>query len=191
LTPSKDEFRWWRKIAVMRSLLNLTAIAGLAGVALALPPAATAQTSLCAMLPQAEVTAVVGTPVKLSEGKMDSSPLGGGLGTMRSQICNYDPPGGIGSGPTTVRVTITSTDSASAAVQWFKAQLQFLPSAAGKGEPLAGVGDEAVSFHASASIYMRKKNVIADIHVGRRDLDLDKEVAMGKTLAQKLAARVQ
>jgi hypothetical protein len=110
---------------------------------------------------------------------------------MRGQICNYDPPGGIGSGPTTVLVTITSTDSASTAAQWLKAQLQFLPGVAGKGEPLTGVGDEAVSFHASGSVYMRKKNVIADIHVGRRDLDLDKEVAMGKALAQKLVARVQ
>jgi hypothetical protein len=38
---------------------------------------------------------------------------------------------------------------------------------------------------------VRKKNVMADIHVGRRDLDLDKEVAAGKAIAQKLAARVQ
>jgi hypothetical protein len=168
-----------------------SAIACLAGLVVALPPAATAETSLCAMLPQADVIGVVGTPVKLSEGKMDTSTLGGGLGSTRSQICSYDPPGGIGSGPTTVRVTITSTDSASAAAQWLKAQLQFLPSLTGKGEPLTGVGDEALSFHASGSVYMRRKNVIADIHVGRRDLDLDKEVAMGKALAQKLAARVQ
>jgi hypothetical protein len=76
------------------------------------------------MLPHPDVIGIVGTPVKLSEGKTDTSTLGGGLGSTRSQICSYDPPGGIGSGPTTVRVTITSTDSASAAAQWFKAQLQ-------------------------------------------------------------------
>ena len=143
------------------------------------------------MLPQADVTAVVGTPVKLSEGKIDTTPLGGGLGTTRSQICSYDPPGGIGSGPTTVRVTITSADSPSAAAQLLKAQLQFLPGLTGKGEPVMGLGDEALSFHASGAVYVRKKNVIADVHVGRRDLDLDKEVAMGKALAQKLVARVQ
>ena len=109
---------------------------------------------------------------------------------MQSQICNYNPPGGIGSGPTTAMVTFTETDSPSAAAQWFKAQLQFLPGVTGKGEPIAGLGDEALSFHASGAIYMRKKNVMVDVHVGRRDLDLDKEVAMGKALAQKIAAKV-
>ena len=139
------------------------------------------------MLPAADVTAVVGSPLKLVEGKIDTSPLANGK--MRSQICNYEPPGGIGSGPTTAMVTINSTDSAPAAAQWFKAQLQFTPG--GKGEPLSGVGDEAVSFHASGSVYVRRKNVMANIHVGLRDLNLDKEVAMSKALAQKIAARVQ
>jgi hypothetical protein len=176
----------------MRNLLHLIAVAaGLAGVAAALPLTATAQTSLCAMLPSADVAAVVGAPLKLSEGKIETSTLGGGLGKVRSQICNYDPPGGIGSGPTTVMVTMTAADSPSAAAQWFKAQLQFLPSAAGKSDPLTGIGDEAVAFHAAGSVYMRKKSVIADIHVSRRDLGLDKEVAAGKALAQQIAARIQ
>ena len=37
---------------------------------------------------------------------------------------------------------------------------------------------------------MRQKNVIVDIHVGLRDLNLDKEIAMGKALALKIATRV-
>ena len=156
---------------------------------LALPITAAAQTNLCAMLPAADVTAVVGTPVKLSAGKVDTLPSG--TGKIVSQVCNYNPPGGIGSGPTTVMVTVSQTDSPSAAAQWFKAQLQFLPGVTGKGDPIAGLGDEALSFHQSGAIYMRRKNIMADIHVGRRDLDLDKEVAMGKSIAQKLAAKVQ
>lgn len=174
----------------MRRIATVTLIAAaLVGAGLALAPAVAAQTSLCALLPQADVISVIGTPVKLSESKVDTLALRGGK--MRSQTCDYDPPGGIGSGPTTVRVTISSTDSASAATQWFKAQLQFLPGLAGKGEPLAGVGDEAMSFHSAGSVYARKKNVMADIHVGLRDLNSDKEVAMGKALALKIAARVQ
>src|SRR4029077_5450673 len=114
----------------MRNVLNLmVAVAVPAGVLLARPADAAGQTSLCAMLPQADVIDVIGEPLKLSEGKIDTATLGGGLGKTRSQICNYEPPGGIGSGPTTVMVTITSTDSPSAAAQWFKAQMQFLPSA--------------------------------------------------------------
>jgi hypothetical protein len=38
---------------------------------------------------------------------------------------------------------------------------------------------------------MRKKNVIADIHVGRRDLDLDKEVAIGKALGAENRASLR
>jgi hypothetical protein len=171
------------------ALKPLLRIAVLAGVALATATAAAAQTSLCAVLPQADVIGVVGTPEKLSEGKIDTSTLGGGLGKVRSQICNYDPPGGIGSGPITVMVILTMADSPSAMAQWFKAQQQFSP--AGKGEPMSGVGDEALSFHAAGSIDMRKKNVMAHIQVGRRDLDLDKELAMGKAIAQKLATHIQ
>jgi hypothetical protein len=176
----------------MRNVLNLMLMmASLVGIALAPPPEATAQTSLCAMLSTTDVTAVVGMPLKLTESKIDTATLGGGAGNVQSQTCNYDPPGGIGSGPTTVRATMTSSASPSQAALWFKTQLQFLPSLAGKADPLAGVGDEAVMFHAAGGVYVRKKNLTADIHVGRRDLDLDQEVAAAKTLARKFAGRVQ
>jgi hypothetical protein len=177
----------------MRSIVNRTlAMAGLAGLAggvLALALPAWAQTNLCSLLPQADVSTVVGTPVKLSDSKVETSPTA--TGTLRTQSCNYGPPGGIGSGPANVRVTISQADSPAVAAQLFKSQAEtILPMIAGKGESLSGVGDEARSFHAPGSVYMRKKNVTADIHVGLRDLDLDKEVAMGKELALKLAARL-
>jgi hypothetical protein len=169
----------------MRTALTLTLFT------LALPITAAAQTNLCAMLPDTDVGAIIGNPVKLSAGNTNSSALGGGAGTMQSQVCNYNPPRGIGTEPNTAMVTITSLASPTAAAQWFKAQLQFLPGVTGKGEPIAGVGDEALSFHQSGAIYVRRKNVMADVHVGRRDLDLDKEVAMGKAVAQKLVANIQ
>jgi hypothetical protein len=153
---------------------------------------ATAQTNpnLCAFLPEAEVSGVVGTPVKLTAGTVETNKTG--AGTLRTQMCNYNPPGGIGSGPTTVRVTISEASSATMAAQLFKAESETLrPMVAGKAEPLSGVGDEAVAFPKPGSVYMRKKNVTVDISVGRRDLDLGKEVALGKQLAQRAAARIQ
>ena len=173
----------------MRIIVKLTvAIAVLAGAVRGLAFGVGAQTNLCALLSQADVSSVVGTPVKLAEGEPENGLPGTGM--LRNQSCRYDPPGGIGSGPATVRVTFSEGESPAAAAKMFKAQLQFLPGVAGKGEPLSGVGDEAQSFHAPGSVYMRKKNVIVDIHVGLRDLNLDKEIAMGKALALKIATRV-
>jgi hypothetical protein len=96
--------------------------------------------------------------------------------------------GGIGSGPATVRVNVTEASSAPIAAQMFKVQTQFNP--AGKGEPVSGVGDEAQSYHTAGSIYMRRKNVVVDVHVGLRDLNADRESTMAKELALKIAARV-
>ncbi|HEV3056692.1 MAG TPA: hypothetical protein VGY48_00530 [Vicinamibacterales bacterium] len=165
------------------------ALAALAGGVLALALPVRAQTNLCSLLPQADVSSVVGTPVKLADSKIETSTSP--TGTLRTQVCNYGPPGGIGSGPANVRVTISQADSTSVAAQLFKSQAEtLLPMVAGKSEPLSGVGDEARSFHVPGSIYMRKKNVTVDIHVGLVDLNLDKEVAMCKELALKLAARL-
>src|ERR1700730_2563133 len=143
-----------------------------------------AQTNLCSLLPQAEVSSVLATPVKLSEKAIETNTARGV--TLRSQTCNYDPPGGIGSGPATVRVTISEASSPSAAAQLFKAQSEtLLPMVAGEGKPLSG-GDEAVAFPKPGSVYMRKKNVTVDISVKLRDLNRDREVALGKELATKV-----
>jgi hypothetical protein len=177
------------RILAMRMMGKLTTvIAVFAGSFRALAFGAGAQTNLCALLPQSDVSSVVGTPVKLAEGRSENGLPGTGI--VRSQTCNYDPPGGIGSGPATVRVTFSEGESPAAAARMLKAQLQFLPGVAGKGEALSGVGDEAQSFHTPGSVSMRKKAVIVDIHVGLRDLNLDKEVAMGKALALTIAAHV-
>jgi len=147
-------------------------------------------THLCALLPDADVSAVVGTPVKLVAGAVETTNVGGG--TLRSQQCSYNPPGGIGSGPTTVRVTISEASSPAVAAQMFKVESQTLrPMVAGNAEPVAGLGDEAVAFPKPGSVYMRKKGTIVDISVGLRDLDTVKAIALGKQLAQKAAARVQ
>ena len=149
-----------------------------------------AQTNLCSLLPQAEVSSVLATPVKLSEKAIETNTARGV--TLRSQTCNYDPPGGVGSGPATVRVTITDASSPSVAAQLFKVESQTLrPMVAGEGQPLSGVGDEAVAFPEPGSVYMRKKNVTVDISVKLRDLNRAREVALGKELATKAASRIQ
>jgi hypothetical protein len=149
-----------------------------------------AQTNLCSLLPQADVSSVLATPVRLSEGAIETNTTG--AVTLRTQTCNYDPPGGIGSGPATVRVTITNASSPSAAAQLFKVESQTLrPMVAGEGQPLSGVGDEAVAFPKPGSIYMRKKNLTVDISVKLRDLNRDREVTLGKELATKAASRIQ
>lgn len=163
--------------------------ASLASGIFAFSSGAQGQANLCALLSQGDASSAVGTPVKLADSKVETNTTG--TTTLRTQACNYDPPGGIGSGPATVRVIITDATSAPVAAQIFKFETQTIrPMVAGKGVPLSGVGDEAQSFHAPGSVYMRKKNVIADIHVSLRDINLDKEVAMGRELALKIAARI-
>lgn len=153
-------------------------------------PRAQANPNLCALLPEADVSTVVGTPLKLSAGTIETNSTAGG--TLRTQRCSYNPPGGIGSGPTTVRITISQASSPALATQIFKAEAKTLrPMVAGEGQPLTGVGDEAVAFSKSGSVYMRTKSVTVDISVGLRDLNLEKEVALGKQLAQKAAGRIQ
>jgi hypothetical protein len=148
------------------------------------------QTNLCSLLPQADVSSVLATPVRLSDSAIETNTSASV--TLRTQTCNYDPPGGIGSGPATVRVTISEASSLSAAAQIFKAQSQtLLPMVAGVGQPLSGVGDEAVAFPKPGSIYMRKKNLTVDISVKLRDLNRDREVGLGKELATKAASRIQ
>jgi hypothetical protein len=160
----------------------------LATICLAAP--GRAQTNLCSLLPDAEVSSVLATPVKLSASAIETNTSG--AVTLRTQVCNYDPPGGIGSGPATVRVTISEASSLSAAAQIFKAESQTLrPMVAGEGKPLSGVGDEAVAFPKPGSVYMRKKNVTVDISVKLRDLNRDREVVLGKVLATKAASRIQ
>ena len=129
--------------------------------------------------------------MKLAASAVETNKTGGG-GTLRSQQCVYDPPRGIGTGPTTVRITISEASSPTIAAQWFKADADTLrPMTAGKGEPLNGIGDEAFAFPKAGAVYMRKKSTLVDISVGRRDLDLREEVDLGKQLAQKAAARIK
>jgi hypothetical protein len=154
---------------------------------IALPASAQTNSTLCALLPAADVSAVVGTPVKLSAGAVETNKTAGG--TLRSQRCTYDPPKGIGTGPTTVRITITEASAPAIAGQWFKMEASLAPS--GPPQPLSGIGDEAVAFPKSGSVNMRKKSVMLDISVGRRDLDLQKEIEESKQLAQKAATRIQ
>jgi hypothetical protein len=148
-----------------------------------------AQKSLCSLLPQTDVSSVLGTPMKLSESAIETNSTR--TGSLRSQTCNYGPPGGIGSGPATARVTISEVSPPTAATQMFKAESQTLiPMVAGKAQPLSGLGEEAVAFPAAGSVYVRKKNVLIDIAVGLRDLNRDKEIALGKELAAKATARI-
>jgi hypothetical protein len=170
----------WRTLALA---VTLTWIAS--------PARAQTNSNLCALLPDTDVTAVVGTPVKLSAKPIETNKTGGG-GTLRSQQCDYDPPRGIGTGPTTVRVTISEASSPSVAAQWFKTDAETLrPMGAGNGQRLSGIGDEAFAFQKAGGVYMRKQSVMVDIIVGRRDLDLQKEVDQGKQIAQRAAARIK
>jgi hypothetical protein len=157
---------------------------------IALPASAQTNSNLCALLPAADVSAIVGTPVKLSAKPVETSPTGGG-GTMRSQSCVYDPPRGIGTGSTEVRITISEASSPTIATQWFKMYTSLVPSAAGKGEPLSGIGDEALAFPKAGSVYVRKKTTLLDILVSRNDLDLKKDLDLSKQVAQKAATRIQ
>jgi hypothetical protein len=68
---------------------------------------------------------------------------------------------------------------------------EFNPSAAGKGEPLSGVGDEAIAYPKAGAVHLRKKNMLVDILVSRRDLNLQKELDLSKQLAQKAAAQIK
>src|SRR5215831_9320284 len=70
------------------------------------PTCAQTNSNLCALLPDTDVTTVVGTPVKLSAKPIETNKTGGG-GTLRSQQCVYDPPAGTGTGPTSARITIS------------------------------------------------------------------------------------
>jgi len=158
---------------------------------IALPARAQTNSNLCALLPDADVSAVVGTPVKLSAKPVETNKTGGG-GTLRSQQCVYDPPAGIGTGPTSARITISEASSPAIAAQWFKMDAETLrPMAAGQGLRLSGIGDEAFAFPKAGAVYVRKNSTLLDILVSRRDLDLQKEIDLGKQLAQKAAARIK
>src|SRR6516225_693517 len=113
----------WKTLPLVVTLIGITS-------------PATAQTSsnLCALMPDADVSAVVGTPVKLSAKPIETNKVGGG-GTLHSQECLYEAPGGIGTGTTSVRIGIDEADSPMVAAKWFKAMSE-LPSGAGKAEPL-------------------------------------------------------
>ena len=61
----------------MRIIVKLTvSIAILAGALRGLALGVVAQTNLCALLSQADVSSVVGTPVKLADGKLENGLLG-------------------------------------------------------------------------------------------------------------------
>lgn len=158
-------------------------------VAIASPAIAQTTSNLCTLMPEADVSAVVGTRVKLSAKPIETNKVGGG-GTLHSQQCLYEPPGGIGTGTTTVRIGIDEADSPAVAEKWFKAMAQF-PSGAGKAEAVSGLGDEALAYPAAGSVHLRRKNMLVDILVSRRDLDLGKELELSKQLGRKAVERVK
>lgn len=168
----------WKTLPLVVTLIGITS-----------PGTAQTSTNLCALMPDAEVSAVVGTPVKLSAKPMETNPVGGG-GTLHSQECLYEAPGGIGTGTTSVRIGIDEADSPMVAAKWFKAMSE-LPSGAGKAEPLSGLGDEAIAYPQAGAVHLRKKNMLVNILVSRRDLDLQKELDLSKQLAQKAVARIK
>jgi hypothetical protein len=170
--------------AVMRRAAGwIIALSCLAAPARAQPP-------LCSVLPQEDVIRVVGSPVKLTESAIETSKTG--AGTIRTQMCSYDPPAGIGTGPATVRVTVSQAASPSAAAQIFMVRSQTLrPMIAVDAEPLSGVGDEAVVFPKSGTISMRKLNVLVDVSVTLRDLNREREITLGKELATAAAGRIR
>lgn len=150
---------------------------------------AQANATLCALLPAADVGAVVGTPVKLSTKPAETHKIGGG--TERSQECVYDGTrGGLGSPQ--VRVEIDEVSSPTLAAQWFKEQAElfdkFMAGSDGKGRPLKGVGDDAFVYP-GGSIYMRKQRVT--VHVTIFSGDSGRHLEQSKQLALKVAARVR
>jgi hypothetical protein len=151
---------------------------------------ARAQPPPCSVLPQDDVIRVLSSPVKLTEGAIETSKTG--AGTIRTQMCRYDSPAGTGIEPTTVRVTVSQAASPSAASQIFMVRSQALrPMIAVDAEPLSGVGDEAVVFPKSGTISMRKLNVLVDVSVTLHDLNRDREIALGKELATTAAGRIR
>jgi hypothetical protein len=151
---------------------------------------ARAQPPLCSVLPQDDVIRVLSSPVKLTESAIETSKSG--AGTIRTQMCSYDPPAGTGFGPATVRVTVSQAASPSAAAQIFMVRSQTLrPMIAVDAEPLDGVGDEAVVFPKSGTISMRKLNVLVDVSVRLRDLNREREITLGKELVAAAAGRIR
>ena len=151
---------------------------------------ARAQSPLCSVLPQDDVIRVLSSPVKLTESAIETSKTG--AGTIRTQVCSYEAPPGIGIGPATVRVTVSQVASPSAAAQIFMVKSQTLrPMIAVDTEPLSGVGDEAVVFPKSGTISMRKLNLLVDVSVTLRDLNRDREITLGKELATTVAGRIR
>ncbi len=148
---------------------------------------ANAQANLCALLPESDVSSVIGNPVKLDAGDEERNKAGSG--SFRSRTCNYDPRKGLGTAPNNARVTITESSSPAIAAQMYKVQTQLSPGAS-SDVPLKGVGDEAQADPKGGTLYMRKKNISVYVQVGRRDLDVARESAMAKELAQKIAARI-
>ena len=181
-SPERNDYtlyRMWKTLPLVVTLIGIT-----------LPASAQTSSNLCALMPDADVSAVVGTPVKLSAKPIETNPVGGG-GTLHSQECLYEAPGGIGTGTTSVRIGVSEADSPAVAATWFKAMAEFNPSAAGKGEPLSGLGDEAIAYPKAGAVYVRKKNMLVNILVSRRDLNLEKELDLSKQLAQKAGARIK
>jgi hypothetical protein len=151
---------------------------------------ARAQPPLCSVLPQDDVSRVLSSPVKLTESGIETSKTG--AGTIRTQMCRYDSPAGIGVGPATVRVTVSQAASPSAASQIFMVRSQTLrPMIAVDAELLNGVGDEAVVFPKSGTISMRKLNVLVDVSVTLRDLNREREITLGEELATMAAGRIR
>ena len=147
------------------------------------PVSAQTTSNLCALLPEADVSAVVGTQVKLE------SPPPPVAGTPRLQQCIYGTPRG-GKSPTTVRVIFEENTSATVAAQSFQTGTVLLDARRGKkGQPLSGIGDEALAY--PMEIMVRKHNMVAHIAVGTGSTMSPKELEQSKQLAQKAAAHIK
>ncbi len=147
------------------------------------PVSAQTTSNLCTLLPEADVSAVFGTEVKL----LSAPPAQ--RGTPRLQRCIYGTLRGAKS-LISVHVMFEENSSATVAAQNFQTETVLLNANKGqKGKPLSGAGDEALAY--PTEVFMRKGNVNAHIAVGTGSTMSAKEIEQSKQVAEKAAAHIK
>jgi hypothetical protein len=162
---------WWLQHVMIALSLSVPAIS------------AAAQANYCSLLSTQEVAAVLGAPVVLSgDGSAKALP-----GTqVRSQDCKYETKE---THKKYMDMTVEETPSPALAATLFKSESQIFGSNLGP-QPISGLGDEALLYPASGSLYMRKKNLCLHFRLSGYALSTETRVAVVKKLAARAISQI-
>ena len=158
---------------------NATTAAAL--ILLLLPSVARAEGNYCSLLPVSDVAAVLGAPVTQSG---DHAPSG--TPKLLAQNCKYETKEVHRK---YLRMDVTTTPTADDAAKVFTAGSSLFGSTLGP-QPVSGLGDEALLFTKSGSLYVRKKNVCLHFNLSSYGLSDDTKAKLLKLVAIKALSRL-